>query len=145
MREERSGNLLVDVYNLNDYLVKTNLKHEDVQLKLHGCDGRIAIVKSKSNNEAIAIDNEGCFQGVCNGSVELSVNKVPVKNSQGQTVVSIFAIGTIEVTIEEIENECTKKEIQLKDFVRTFGDRLDRNYYNILEYLNSNFGFDIEF
>ena len=106
---------------------------ECYEARIHG--GEVAIHKSK-NGHLYSICTEGVGQIVsADEPIELNFHgSYHVYNEDGEInpnshTFDMFPFASIELDNEELKSYPVKEEVDLADFVRTFGARLESNFW----------------
>jgi hypothetical protein len=123
-----------------DELVTYSAK--DLEIKA-GSEGSLMII-SNGEGKYFVTNNEGvsCVVDPENDT-EGDVINLPIYMSKPGTI-AMIPQHEVAVSIIEIMNECDSEEEDIKDFIRTFGSRLDSNYGLAIGALTKELGLEVE-
>lgn len=120
----------IKVYDI-DKLIRANVFGNGKKYKAHGYNDSLAIIEGPKG--IFILDSDGC------GYVAQSLQdemEIEVDEQRNDNSISIIAAGTLYPPINEIIKEAEFKEIEIKDFVRKFGSRIENNFRIALDTLN---------
>lgn len=132
---------MVKVYDIKSYMEKL-LKEQ--KLTTFGYSDSLAIITNEMG-KGMVIDRDGCFallKDSTSDTVEISLCSKPKVDKDNPNIKTIPIVPSHNciLTIQEIIGNCNASEEPLGKFVRVFGERLERNYCNILNHIEKELG-----
>ena len=130
---------MVQVYDVKKF-IEEGLKEHNVTTFCH--DDSLAIVTNKQGLSFV-INEEGVYYilNVNDDDYEISLVDVP-KKKDGFIPIQTIPQYNVKLPLQQLIDECGYKEMYLQDYIRTFGDRLERNYCNIIKDITNTLGLD---
>ena len=97
----------------------------------YGTDNKLAIIEG--TKAVFILDQDGCgtLHKSLNDEMEIQLRKVREDNC-----FNVMPDSIIKCSIKEVISDTTYEEVEIKDFVRKFGSRLESNFKIALRTLN---------
>ena len=122
----------VKVTDLSVYLAKKSIGK---QMEERGLEVRdvLAIVVNEANGKAIITDNDAVHNLVTlDEKISFDLFEKMKKREDGSQVISLGPAARVTMTVAELLEGATD-EVELSDFVRRFGHRIETNYRILLK------------
>ena len=130
---------MVKVYDVKKF-IEEGLKEKNVTTFCH--DDVLAIITNEQGLSFV-INEEGVYYILnVHDDYEIDLVDLPKELENGIKTFAIMPQYSAKLPLQELVDKCEYKEMYLQDHIRTFGDRLERNYCNIIKDITDTLGLD---
>ncbi|ALA07291.1 hypothetical protein SECTIM467_167 [Brevibacillus phage SecTim467] len=115
-------------YDIRKMVEDSNLKQNERQLTTH-LQHELVIVEGTKGVLYFCTEGVGRVLESMDSEMELMLSPMPERDEQGRPkTISLFATATAHPTVREVVQEAPSREVEIKDFIRRFGARLEHNF-----------------
>lgn len=118
----------IKAYNVRKLIEDNNLMQGDRKLTTH-LQHELAIIEGTKGVLVFCTEGVGRILESMDDKYTFELSPAPERDENGNPkTISIFATATVDLSPKQIVAEAEYREVEMKDFIRKFGARLEQNF-----------------